>query len=80
MATIQVRNLPDDAYEQFRSQAAAAGQSLQVYMREQLVTLARSRARKAAMLAELEDVLHRDGGTGVTVEHVLAALDEDRSR
>ena len=42
-------------------------------MREQLVELARNRARKAAVLAELEDVLSRDRGTGVTIEQVLWA-------
>jgi len=34
MATIQIRDIPDDAYELIRQQAQAAGQSLQAFMRE----------------------------------------------
>jgi plasmid stability protein len=80
VATIQVRDIPEDVYDEYRRQATAAGQSLQAYMRNQLVELARSRARKAAVLAELDVLLQHDGGTGVTVEQILSDLDADRER
>ncbi|MBA3489356.1 MAG: antitoxin, partial [Longispora sp.] len=34
MATIQVRDLPEEVAETFRSRAERQGQSLQTYMRE----------------------------------------------
>ena len=34
MATIQIRDIPDDVHEQLQRQARDAGQSLQAYMRE----------------------------------------------
>lgn len=80
MATIQVRDIPDETYDELRRQAHAAGQSLQSYMRTQLVELAHRRARKAAVLAELDQVIQRDGGRGMTHEQILADLDADRAR
>ena len=80
MATIQIRDIPDDAYETLRRQARAAGQSLQAYMREQVVELARRRARKAEVLAEMRALVAADTGTGVTTEDILADLDADRGR
>jgi plasmid stability protein len=41
MATIQIRDIPEDAYETIRRRAKAEGKSLQSYMRDQVVTLAR---------------------------------------
>ena len=78
MATIQIRDIPADAYETLRRQARAAGQSLQAYMREQVVELARRRARKAEVLAEMRALVAADTGTGVTAEAILADLDADR--
>lgn len=43
MATIQVRNVPASAHRALRIRAAAAGQSLQEYLRDQLIELARTR-------------------------------------
>lgn len=40
MPTIQVRDVPQDAYEVLRRRAASAGQSLQAYMRAQVIGLA----------------------------------------
>lgn len=80
MATIQVRDIPDETYAQFRRQARAAGQSLQAYMLEQLVELARTRARKAEMLAEMRVLTRSDRGSGIRIEDVLADLDADRGR
>jgi antitoxin FitA len=78
MATIQIRDVPDDVHELLVALAQEAGQSLQAYMRQQVVDLARARSRKASALAELEEFLERDGGTGTTVDQILADLDADR--
>ena len=78
MATIQVRDIPDDAYETLRNLAKGAGQSLQAYMRQRVIELAQHSANKAAMFAEMRALMAADGGTGVTVDHILADLREDR--
>ncbi len=78
MATIQVRDIPDDTYETLRSLAKGAGQSLQSYMRQQVIELARHSATKAEMFAEMRALMAVDGGSGVTVEGILADLHEDR--
>ncbi len=41
MATVQVRNLDEDTYAVLRTRAAAAGQSLQEYLRALLTDAAR---------------------------------------
>lgn len=78
MATIQVRDVPDDVYETIRRRAQEAGQSLQAYMREQVVAMG-SRPTRAEVLAEWERELHRNPNT-VTREQVLEDLDADRRR
>ncbi len=40
-SSIQIRDIPEDAYETIRRRAKAEGKSLQSYMRDQIVTLAR---------------------------------------
>jgi antitoxin FitA len=78
MATIQIRDIPDDAYETLRSLAKGAGQSLQAYMRQRVVELARHSATKAEMFAEMRALVEADGGSGVTIDDILADLREDR--
>jgi plasmid stability protein len=77
MATIQIRDIPEDAYEVIRRRARADGKSIQAYMRDQVVEQARRRS-KADVMAELEAALARDPGPGVNTEDVLADLDEAR--
>ncbi|TQM44061.1 FitA-like ribbon-helix-helix domain-containing protein [Pseudonocardia cypriaca] len=79
MATIQIRDVPDDVYEAIRQEAKAAGQSLQAYMREQVTELARRRARWSGIVAEWEAELERFQPT-VSREQILSDLDEDRRR
>lgn len=79
MPTIQVRDLPDDVYDMIRRRARESGQSLQAYMRHQLIAQARLELRKEAMFADMRSVMAADTGTGVTAEATLAALDEVRS-
>lgn len=63
MATIQIRNIPDEDYQALRDAAKKQGQSLQAYMREQTELMAR-RARRRAMVENVDAVLarHPDGG------------------
>jgi antitoxin FitA len=58
MATIQVREIPEDLYEVLRRRARRAGQSMQAYMRAQLVALA-ERPTKEEAVEEIEAVLNR---------------------
>lgn len=56
MATIQVRDLPEDVAETYRRRATAAGQSLQTYMRTKLIEGVRGRD-KAEAIEILEQAL-----------------------
>jgi plasmid stability protein len=77
MATIQVREVPEDLYEVLRRRARRAGQSLQAYMRDQVVALA-ERPTKEEAIERIEVVLDRWGQRGLDVEVVLDDLDADR--
>jgi plasmid stability protein len=77
MATIQVRELPEESYEVLRRRARRAGQSIQVYMREQLIALA-GRPTKAESLAAIESVLARTAGGDPSVADVLDDLAAER--
>jgi plasmid stability protein len=80
MATIQIRDIPDDVHEMLQQRARQAGQSLQAFMRQWVVDRARGEDRRAAVLGELEEIMRRDGGTGVTTQQILDDLDADRRR
>jgi hypothetical protein len=80
VATIQIRDIPDDVHEELQRQARESGQSLQAFMRQQIVDLTRHWVRRAAVLAELEEVIEKDGGTGITRQQILDDLDADRRR
>lgn len=77
MATIQIRDLPDEDAEVFRRRAAAAGMSLQSYMRQQLIAMARRRT-KAEVMAAVRETLERDPGPGADEATIVAALRELR--
>jgi plasmid stability protein len=77
MATIQIRDIPEDAYEALRRRAKAEGKSLQSYMREQVVELARP-MDDAEGWAEYEAMLARTPPRNVTTESILADLDAGR--
>jgi hypothetical protein len=78
MATIQIRDIPDRVHAELQRQARSAGQSLQAFMRQQIVELTERRARREAVLAEMEEILRADGGPGMTIEEILEARDADR--
>ncbi len=76
MATIQIREVPESAYEVIRKRARAAGQSIQAYMRDRVVDLA-ARPTTEEALAALDAV--RDPTTaGADRDSVLADLAADR--
>lgn len=77
MATIQIRDIPEDAYEILRRRAREAGQSLQRYMREHLIEFT-STPTKAEAVAAIESLLERYGGAGATVDQIVANLHADR--
>ncbi len=59
MATIQVRNIPDDVHRTYRARAAAAGMSLQQYVRKELIDSAKLKT-PAEIVAEVEEEMRKD--------------------
>jgi uncharacterized protein (DUF1778 family) len=51
MKTIQVRGIPDDAYDTIVRRARAEGKSLQSYMLDQVVALARRPSKRETVMA-----------------------------
>lgn len=77
MATIQIRDLPEEDAEVFRRRAEAAGMSLQAYMRRELIACARRRSKAEAMAA-IRDSLERDPNPGGDRDSILGALEDAR--
>jgi plasmid stability protein len=77
MATIQVREIPEDLYEVLRRRARRAGQSMQAYMRDQLVALA-ERPTKEEVIEEIEAVLSHTGGGEPTAASIADDLAAER--
>jgi len=77
MATIQIREIPEDAYETIRRRARVAGQSIQGYMRDQVVDLASRRTKEEAWAA-VDSALSAEESSGSTPEQIVADLAEDR--
>lgn len=76
MPTIQVRDVPQDAYDAIVERAKANGQSLQQYMRATIIESAAKRS-KLEVVASVEANL-RTHGSRVTTQDILDALDEGR--
>jgi antitoxin FitA len=76
MASITIRDVPDDARDELAARAARTGRSLQEYLRAQLIELA-ARPDPEALLAEAR---HRVGRTGsrLPAATILALRDADR--
>lgn len=77
MATIQIRELPEDAYETIRRRARAAGQSIQNYMHDQIVEFAGRRTKEEAWAA-VESGLAAEDSPGPALEHIVDDLADDR--
>ena len=63
MATIQVRDVPDDVHRVYRERAAREGMSLQEYLRARLVAGAR-RATPAEVADAVRQRLTAEGAAG----------------
>jgi plasmid stability protein len=79
VATIQIRDIPDDVHEVLQKRAREAGQSLQVFMREWVTTTARERMRWAEAVDEYEAMLAANPPS-ITRQQILDDLDDDRCR
>lgn len=77
MATIQIREIPEEAYEVIRKRARAEGRSIQSYMRDRVVDFAAEPTAQEAV-ARLEAALARHDTAGATPESVRADLAADR--
>lgn len=77
MATIQVRELPEESYEVLRRRARRAGQSIQLYMRDQLIALT-GRPTKEEALATIESALDRMGSGELNTASVLDDVAAER--
>ena len=60
MATIQIRDVPEDVYEVIRKRARDASQSIQGYMKTQIVRLA-SEPDEDELFAEVESFIDTQG-------------------
>ena len=74
--SITVRDVPDDVRDELAMRAARSGRSLQEYLKNQLVDL----ARKPDIDSWLTLVRHRKAATGSTlsVDEIVESLDADR--
>lgn len=77
MATIQVRELPEASYETLRRRARRSGQSMQAYMREQIVALA-ERPTKEEAVSTIEATLDRIDAPPPSATSVAEDLAADR--
>lgn len=77
MATIQIREIPEDAYEVIRKRARADGRSIQSYMRDWVVDFA-GHPTAEEVLVTLEAALSSHGTPGATRESIQADLAADR--
>jgi len=76
MASITIRDVPDEARDELAARAAGSGRSLQEYLRLELIELAR-RPDAATVVARIRD---RKARTGVKLppERIVVERDADR--
>lgn len=77
MATIQVRDVPDDVHRTYRRRAAAAGMSLQEFLLGELVAGGRA-PTPAEVVADVERRLAEDEGRGYAAGSSADAVRSDR--
>ena len=75
-SSVTIRNVPDNAHAELAARAARAGQSLQEYLRSQLMEIARRPDVNAVM--ERVRQRKRDTGTGLSADQILRYRDQDR--
>lgn len=76
MPTIQVRDVPQDAYDVIVERARANGQSIQQYVRAMLINNT-AQPNKAEAIASIRANLKKHGSR-VTTADILEALDAGR--
>ena len=76
MATIQIRDISEDAYEVIRRRARAAGQSIQAYMKKHVERMA-SEPDEDTLFSELERFVEVHG-IRLDIEALTADLDNER--
>ena len=77
MATIQIREIPEGAYEVIRKRARASGRSIQSYMRDVVVDFA-ARPTTDEILALMASARQDSDTPGATHESILADLAAER--
>lgn len=77
MATIQIRDIPEEAYEVIRLRARAAGQSIQAYMRE-LVLEQTGRPSKREAMDAVRAALAKHPPIRLTAEDIVAHVHAER--
>ena len=76
MASITVRDLPDDARDELAARAASTGRSLQAFLRAELIDLARRPAADVLMARVRERKLRTD--SRLARDRILSHRDADR--
>jgi plasmid stability protein len=76
VAAITIRDVPDDTRDTLAARAAVTGRSLQEYLRNQLIELAR-RPDPEALLAQIRERKLRTGSK-LSAERILEYRDADR--
>lgn len=77
MATIQIRDVPDDVHRIHKARAAAAGRSLQEHLRAELIESARTKT-PAEVAAEVEAELASEGRAGYATASATVLIRADR--
>ena len=77
VATIQIRDIPEEAYETIRLRARTAGQSIQAYMRDHVIALA-SQPTKDEVVSAIRSVLAREGRP-TTMADIVADVEAGRN-
>jgi plasmid stability protein len=79
MATIQIRDVPEDVHRTYRRRAAEAGKSLQEFLLAELVEGARTQT-PAEVVAEVVRQLERSAGQGFSPSSSTESIRADRDR
>ncbi len=76
MASMTIRNVPDDARDELAARAASSGRSLQEYLRAQLIELAR-RPDPEALMARVRERKRRTASR-LASDRIVEHRDTDR--
>ncbi len=77
MATVQIRDVPEDVHRTYRRRAAEAGKSLQEFLLGELVEGARTRT-PAEVVAEVRGHLEHGAGEGFSRSSSAEVIRADR--